>query len=61
MIVEFDKAYNLYIDGKWVPASNGGTFEVRSLTIGGHLVDCAEAIEKEMDTTIKATRIVFPE
>lgn len=55
-----DKEYGLYIDGKWVPASDGGKFPVYNPANGEHLADCAEATKEDVDAAVNAAWRAFP-
>ena len=47
-------SYNLYIDGKWVPASDGKTFKEYNPSNGELLSTVAEATKDDVDTAVKA-------
>lgn len=49
-----DDSYKLYIGGKWVDASDGGTFETACPANGERLATCAEATEQDVDDAVKA-------
>ena len=46
--------YQLYIDGKWVDASDGGTFDTYCPANGERLATCAEATKEDVDKAVKA-------
>lgn len=60
MSIRLDKEYGLYIDGNWVPASDGAKFAVYNPSNGEHLADCAEATKEDVDTAVKAAWKAFP-
>ena len=49
MNVNLKETYGLYIDGKFVPASDGATFETTNPANGEHLAYCAEATKEDVD------------
>lgn len=49
-----DDSYKLYIGGKWVDASDAGTFETYCPANGERLATCAEATEQDVDHAVKA-------
>ena len=52
-------SYGLYINGKWVAASDKGTFETHNPANGEKLADCAEATKKDVDKAVKAAWKAF--
>lgn len=51
--------YDLYIDGKWVPASDGGVFKSASPATGEYLATCAEATKEDVDKAVEAAWKAF--
>ena len=51
---ELQKQYGLFINGKWLPASDCGTFEAYSPATGEKLAVCAEATREDVDAAVKA-------
>ena len=49
-----DDSYKLYIGGKWVDASDAGTFETYCPANGERLATCAETTEQDVDHAVKA-------
>ena len=60
MNVKLDATYNLYIGGKWVPASDGRTFETKNPATGEVLSVCAEATKDDVDAAVQAAWAAFP-
>ncbi|SEA15487.1 aldehyde dehydrogenase (acceptor) [Desulfuromusa kysingii] len=58
---QIDKQYKLYIDGKWVDASDGKTFEAHCPADGKLLATCANATKQDVDDAVKAAWKAFPE
>ena len=54
MNVNLKEQYGLYINGQWVTASDGGTFETHNPANGEHLAYCAEATREDVDAAVKA-------
>ncbi len=48
------ESYQLFIDGKWVDASDGGTFQSFSPANGELLSTCAEATKEDVDAAVAA-------
>lgn len=48
------KQYDLFIDGQWVPASDGAVFEAHDPANGALLAKCAEATKEDVDKAVKA-------
>lgn len=46
--------YGLFIDGQWVAASDGATFEAHNPATGELLAKCAEATKEDVDAAVKA-------
>lgn len=51
--------YGLYINGKWVPASDGATFTTRCPANGEVLATCAQATKEDVDTAVNAAWEAF--
>ena len=51
--------YGLYINGKWVPASDGATFETHCPANGEYLATCAQATKEDVDTAVTAAWEAF--
>lgn len=51
--------YDLYINGKWVPASDGATFTSTNPANGEHLAVCAEATQDDVNTAVEAAWKAF--
>lgn len=60
MAITLDKEYGLYIDGKWVPASDGGKFAVYDPANGEQIAECAEATKEDVDAAVNAAWKAFP-
>ena len=60
MTASLDKEYGLYIDGSWVPASDGGKFPVYDPANGEKLTECAEATKEDVDAAVAAAWKAFP-
>lgn len=60
MSVKLDERYDLYIGGKWVPASDGRTFATINPANGEKLADCAEATKEDVDAAVQAAWAAFP-
>jgi len=52
--------YQLYVEGKWVDADGGRTFEVRDPATGDHVADIADAGAAETRRGIQAAHRAFP-
>lgn len=48
------KEYKLFINGKWVSASDGGLFETRCPATGELLAKCAQATKEDVDAAVDA-------
>ena len=54
------KQYDLFIDGEFVPASDGGTFEAKNPANGEILARCAEATMEDVDKAVAAAHRALP-
>ena len=52
-------AYQLYINGQWVPASNGATFSSINPSTGDILSSCAQATKEDVDAAVQAAHTAF--
>lgn len=52
--------YGLFINGEFVPASDGGTFKSTNPATGETLATLAEASKEDVDRAVKAARAAFP-
>lgn len=52
--------YDLFINGKWMPASDGGVFTTSSPATGKPLAQCAQATEADVDAAVKAAWAAYP-
>jgi phenylacetaldehyde dehydrogenase len=50
---------NMLIDGKWVPALSGKTFEVKNPATGATMAHVAEADKEDIDVAVRAARRAF--
>ncbi len=57
---ELKKRYDLYIDGKWVPASDGAVFTTKNPATGEVLAECAQATKEDVDAAVKAAWKAYP-
>ena len=48
------ESYNLYIDGQWVPSSDGKTFKEYNPSNGDFLAEVSEATRDDVDKAVKA-------
>jgi phenylacetaldehyde dehydrogenase len=53
------KPLRLLIDGRWVPAASGETFEVSNPATGGRIASAAAGAEADVDAAVKAARRAF--
>lgn len=53
-------SYGLYINGQWVPASDGATFQPTNPANGEVLSSCAQATKEDVDAAVKAAHAAFP-
>lgn len=60
MKANLDARYDLYINGQWVPASDGKVFTVYNPATGEKLAECAEATKEDVDSAVKAAWAAFP-
>ena len=60
MNAQLKDTYNLFIGGKFVPASDGATFETTNPATGEHLAYVAEATKEDVDSAVKAAWRAFP-
>ena len=51
--------YQLYIDGKWVPASDGAVITTYCPATGDKLSECADAGREDVDAAVKAAERAF--
>ena len=51
--------FDLYINGKWVPAKDGATFQTRCPANGEFLADCAQATREDVDEAVSAAWDAF--
>ena len=54
-----DKKYDLYINGKWQPASDNQTFKTTCPGNGEELSTCAEATKKDVNLAVQAANEAF--
>lgn len=59
MSLNLKKEYGLFINNKWVPASDGGTYEVHSPANGELLAIAAEATKEDVDAAVTAASVAF--
>ena len=60
MKANLDARYDLYINGQWVPASDGKVFIAYNPATGEKLAECAEATKEDVDAAVKAAWAAFP-
>jgi len=60
MKANLDARYDLYINGQWVPASDGKVFTAYTPATGEKLAECAEATKEDVDAAVKAAWAAFP-
>ena len=53
MNVKLDERYDLYINGTWVPASDGRVFTTTNPATGEKLAECAEATKEDVDAAVQ--------
>lgn len=53
-------SYDLYIGGKWVPASDGARFTAYNPADGTKLAECAEATKDDVNMAVAAAHKAFP-
>lgn len=54
-----DAAYGLFVDGKWVPAAEGRTFDTFCPADGQKLASCADAGKEDVDRAVDAAWRAF--
>ena len=59
MAIELQKKYDLFIDGKWVPSSDGDTSKAYSPSTGEELALISKATAKDVDLAVKAAEKAF--
>ena len=59
MEIKLEKNYNLYIDGDWVPASDGATLKVISPSTGEVISNISEATEEDVDKAVELAQKAF--
>ena len=52
MNIQLKECYNLYIDGRWIPASDGSYFTSKNPATGEALAQCAEATKEDVDAAV---------
>lgn len=60
MELQLKERYDLYINGQWVPASDGGVFEVKNPATGEVLCSAAQATKEDVDSAVKAAWAAYP-
>ena len=60
MDCKLKERYDLYIGGKWVPASDGGVFTTTNPATGQVLAQCAEATKADVDAAVSAAWAAYP-
>ena len=60
MKANLDARYDLYINGQWVPASDGKVFTAYNPATGEKLAEGAEATKEDVDAAVKAAWAAFP-
>lgn len=53
---DIQEQYGLFINGEFVPASDGATFDAHNPANGEHLAYFAEATKEDVDKAVKAAR-----
>ena len=56
---QLQQSYDLFIDGRWRPASDGATFEATCPADGSRLATCAEASQADVDAAVDAAWRAF--
>ncbi len=59
MEINFEKKYQLYIDGEWRDSSDGSTIKTYNPANGKLLSEIADASEKDVEDAVKAARKAF--
>ena len=57
---DIQEQYGLFINGEFVPASDGATFDAHNPANGEHLAYFAEATKEDVDKAVKAARVALP-
>ena len=57
---DIQEQYGLFINGEFVPASDGATFDAHNPANGEHLAYFAEATKEDVDSAVKAARAALP-
>lgn len=57
---DIQEQYGLFINGEFVPASDGATFDAHNPVNGEHLAYFAEATKEDVDSAVKAARAALP-
>ena len=52
-------AYRMFVDGEWVDARSGRTFEVRNPATGEPMATVPDAAAEDVDRAVKAARRAF--
>lgn len=60
MKANLDARYDLYINGQWLPASDGKVFTAYNPATGEKLAECAEATKEDVDAAVNAAWAAFP-
>ena len=60
MKANLDARYDLYINGQWVPASDGKVFTAYNPATGEKRAEGAEATKEDVDAAVKAAWAAFP-
>ncbi len=60
MSAQLRDTYGLFINGEFVPASDGGTFDTFNPATGERIATCAEATKEDVDAAVKAAWKAFP-
>ncbi|MBM7000630.1 aldehyde dehydrogenase family protein [bacterium] len=60
MSAQLRDTYGLFINGEFVPASDGGTFDTINPATGERIATCAEATKEDVDAAVKAAWKAFP-
>lgn len=59
MAQQLQATYDLFINGQWVPASNGGTYAAHNPSNGEVLAKCAQATREDVDKAVAAATKAF--
>ncbi len=59
MNIKLQEKYQLYIDGQWREASDGGVLKTYNPATGEFLAEIADATEKDVDDAVKAAERAF--